>query len=244
MFLFFRFHPDGVADGGVYDSSSGNIYFGLTPRVGDINLDGYPDMIIRMENEETGKIQMQVLLNLFDPSTKKLSFLLQQEIMEGITDTSLAVFYDLYENGMEDMLVVQKKPGRDKFEIGAYTNETRLSDAYFVKVIVLTGACYHDCPDNLIWVPYGTNMPGQTVCYRTQRPQEETFVDVAACAAQLPQTAHHALQLPYTIFGLGMSPNFLDFMYVNVTNATGRSEGRSWPQVDYFAKRHDIPDGI
>ena len=46
------------------------------------------------------------------------------------------------------------------------------------------------------------------------------------------QTAHHALQLPYTIFGLGLAPNFLDNMSVNVTNATAASRSKEWPQVN------------
>ena len=38
-------------------------------------------------------------------------------------------------------------------------------------------------------------------------------------------------QLPYTIFGLGLAPNFLDYMTVNVTNATDSSRGHTWSQV-------------
>ena len=113
---------------------------------------------------------------------------------------------------------------------------TQDSDAYFVKVIVLTGQCYHDCSENKIEVPYGTNFPGQTVCYRTQRPGlEEGFGEIESCAPQLTQTAHTALQLPYTIFGLGLAPNFLDYMFVKVTNATDRSRSHTWSQVSFNA---------
>ena len=118
------------------------------------------------------------------------------------------------------------------FSVGAFTNLTQDSDAYFVKVIVLTGQCYHDCSQNKIEVPYGTNFPGQTVCYRTQRPGlEEGFGQIESCAPQLTQTAHTALQLPYTIFGLGLAPNFLDYMFVKVTNATDHSRSHTWSQV-------------
>ena len=95
-----------------------------------------------------------------------------------------------------------------------------------------SGQCYHDCPQGQIEVPYGTNFPGQTVCYRTQRPGlEEGFGQIESCAPQLTQSAHTALQLPYTIFGLGLAPNFLDYMFVNVTNATDHSRGHTWSQV-------------
>ncbi len=56
-----RFHSsDPQSDRDSLYSSEGNIYFGLSPRMGDINLDGYPDIMIRMENEQTGQVQMQV----------------------------------------------------------------------------------------------------------------------------------------------------------------------------------------
>ena len=89
-----------------------------------------------------------------------------------------------------------------------------------------------DCANDSVSVPYGTNLPGQTICYRTQRQVLESFTEVQSCAAQLPQTAHHALQLPYTIFGLGLAPNFLDFVYVNVTNTSAVSQSKIWPQVN------------
>ena len=234
-----KFHVDAdSSDRSTLYSSKGNVYFGLTPRAGDINLDGYPDLLIRMESKETGKAQMQVLLNVPDSSSKMgRAFLLQPEIMEGIENSTLAVFYDLYENGMEDILMVRETGEGKQFEIGAFTNKTKDSDAYFAKVIVLSGVCYHDCSGGNISVPYGTNLPGQTICYHTQRPIEETFTEIRACATQLPQTAHHSLQLPYTIFGLGMAPNFLDVMYVNVTDASSHSKGRAWPQVRLKERR-------
>ncbi len=57
------------------------------------------------------------------------------------------------------------------------------------------------------------------------------FVDVRSCAAQLTQTANHAMQLPYSILGMGMAPNFIDFMTVHVTNASADSRSHEWPQI-------------
>lgn len=122
------------------EGDGGNIYRGLSPHVGDINLDGYPDLLLRLKDRETGKSQMQVLLNVENkmaPERNARGFLLQPEVMQGINDTVMATFYDLYENGLEDIILVQRKG--DEFEIGAYTNITQDSDAYFVKVIVLSG---------------------------------------------------------------------------------------------------------
>ncbi len=102
---------------------------------------------------------------------------------------------------------------------------------FVLKQSIFVGICYKDCVNDSIQVPYGTNLPGQTICYSTQRQLGEHFADVKACAPQLTQTAHHALQLPYTIFGLGLAPNFIDYMYVNVTNASAKSHRKTWPQV-------------
>jgi len=167
--------------------------------------------------------------------------MLREPIMEGLTETRMATFYDLYEDGMEDIVLVQKRADGG-YSTGAFTNKTKASDAYFVKVIVLSGICYQDCPEHHVAVPYGTNLPGQTVCYETQRPDEESFVRVRACAAQLSQTAHNALQTPYTIFGLGLAPNFLDFMTVNVTDASFvGARGKTWPQIIPNSQMYVIP---
>jgi integrin alpha FG-GAP repeat containing protein 1 len=121
------------------------IYSALAPRIGDINLDGYPDLLVRMKNPSTSTYQTHLLLNVVVDagdeiiiSNLKRGFLLQDKIMEGIPDSVMATFYDLYENGIEDMILVQKLDD-DKYRIGAFTNLTQDSDAYFVKVIVLSG---------------------------------------------------------------------------------------------------------
>ena len=57
----------------------------------------------------------------------------------GIGKTIMATFFDLYENGMFDVILVEKEDG--KYRLGAFTNITQDSDAYFVKVIVLSGKC-------------------------------------------------------------------------------------------------------
>ena len=62
--------------------------------------------------------------------------------MQGVNDTVMAAFYDLYENGLEDLITVNYD--EDKLKVGAFTNLTQDSDAYFVKVIVLSGKLTHN----------------------------------------------------------------------------------------------------
>ena len=61
--------------------------------------------------------------------------------MDTINHTTMATFFDIYEDGMNDMIVVQKFPEalEDKYRVGAFRNTTKSNDAYFVKIIVLTG---------------------------------------------------------------------------------------------------------
>jgi len=50
------------------------------------------------------------------------------------------------------------------------------------------------------------------------------------------------MQLPYTIFGLGLAPNFLDYMTVNVTYATDSSRGHTWSQIIPNSQMYVIPN--
>ena len=153
-----------------------------------------------MRHKTSGDVQMHVLLNVPDRGVLQIepadgenqdvttaisskeerrSFLLQPEIMSGVGSSVMATFYDLYEDGLEDILAVRKGEREGEFTVAAYTNVTQDSDAYFVKVIVLSGICYHDCTGDGIQVPYGTNLPGQTICYRTQRPDDaDSFMEI------------------------------------------------------------------
>jgi hypothetical protein len=63
----------------------------------------------------------------------------------------------------------------------------------------ILGVCYNeDCNDEFLKVPYGTNMPGQTVCYKTQHnnliDEQETKYD--SCAPQLTQVKPDAAEIP------------------------------------------------
>ena len=48
---------------------------------------------------------------------------------------------------------------------------------------------------------------------------------------QLSQSAHFALQLPYTLFGLGRSPNFVDKVEVGIPQGNGKVS------VTFFRRR-------
>lgn len=69
----------------------------------------------------------------------------------------------------------------------------------------------------------GTNLPGPKIGYNTWS-QEGTY-RTGACA-QLSQSAHFSLQLPYSIFGLDRTPNFVDTLIVGLSGYS-----KSWTQI-------------
>lgn len=69
----------------------------------------------------------------------------------------------------------------------------------------------------------GTNLPGPRISYHTTTQEGNPR---HAVSAQMPQSAHFSLNLPYTIFGLGRTPNFVDFLCVGLSN-----HSREWTQI-------------
>lgn len=76
---------------------------------------------------------------------------------------------------------------------------------------------------HLIFDFSGTNLPGPRISYDTWS-QEGTY-RTAVCA-QLPQSAYFTLQLPYSIFGLDRTPNFVETLNVGLSGYS-----KSWTQI-------------
>ena len=93
------------------------IYGALAPRVGDIDLDGYPDLLLRMQNPNTDRMESHLLLNVPTKNEDEIivnmnltrGFVLRDLFLSGIPETIMATFFDLYENGKEDVILVQKQ---------------------------------------------------------------------------------------------------------------------------------------
>ena len=165
----------------------------LTPRVGDVDLDGFPDLLMTMYNKSgdvTKQGEVQLLLNApcgpdsgCHPYWRQ--FQLQRGYTAGLGTAVTGAFFDLYEDGKMDLLVVSQND-QGVYSMSAFTNTTQDSDAYFMKVIVLTGACYHNCDGHdSRFMPYGTNSGGQLVSYQSQRPGQETFDSYQSVAVQV-----------------------------------------------------------
>ncbi|XP_036439790.1 LOW QUALITY PROTEIN: T-cell immunomodulatory protein-like, partial [Colossoma macropomum] len=194
----------------------------ITLHLGDYNLDGFPDALAILHNTSNKGQQQAFLLenvpcnNVSCRETGRMFRIhWEQTDLSSVHSAAVATFFDIYEDGILDMIVLSRTEGKKELTIHALKNNFE-ADAYFVKVIVLSGLCSNDCPEKV--KPFGVNQPGPYVMY--------TSVDSNgylknASAGQLSQSAHLSLQLPYTVLGLGRSANFLDHLFVGIPRPPG-----------------------
>ncbi|XP_059928257.1 T-cell immunomodulatory protein isoform X1 [Gadus macrocephalus] len=217
------------------DFQQGETKWGLVPgapglplalHLGDYNLDGFPDALVILRNSSSRAQRAFLLENVLCsgsscPSVgRTFRVHWDQSDMGSIPQAALATFYDIYEDGILDMLVLSRAEGKADFIIHALKNNFE-ADAYFVKVIVLSGLCSSDCPQKV--TPFGVNQPGPYVMYTTVDSNGNLK---NASAGQLSQSAHLSLQLPYIVLGLGRSANFLDHLYVGIPRPPGETDIR------------------
>ncbi|XP_075934040.1 T-cell immunomodulatory protein [Anarhichas minor] len=193
---------------------------------GDYNLDGFPDALAVLRNTSGSAQQAFLLENVpcNNASCHRVGRMFQvlwdQSDLGAIQNAVMATFFDIYEDGILDMLVLSQAEGKKDLIIHALKNNYE-ADAYFVKVMVLSGLCFNDCPEDV--KPFGVNQPGPYVMYTTTDANGNLK---NASAGQLSQSAHFSLQLPYTVLGLGRSANFLDHLFVGIPRQPGETEIR------------------
>ena len=66
-------------------------------------------------------------------------------------------------------------------------------------------------------VPYGTNSPGSMVCYQMVNSNNGAM---KSCGGQMIQSADFAMQMPYTIFGLGLYANYIEKLSATVPSGS------------------------
>ncbi|KGL93307.1 T-cell immunomodulatory protein, partial [Charadrius vociferus] len=152
------------------DKPSTEISFPITLHIGDYNMDGYPDALAILKNT-SGSNQQAFLLenvpcnNVSCKSVRRM-FKVFWELsdLNQIKDAVVATFFDIYEDGILDIIVLSKGYSNKDFTIHTLKNNFE-ADAYFVKVIVLSGLCSNDCPRKI--TPFGVNQPGPYIMYTT-----------------------------------------------------------------------------
>ncbi|XP_011500663.1 PREDICTED: T-cell immunomodulatory protein [Ceratosolen solmsi marchali] len=204
----------------------------ITMRGGDFNMDGYPDLLATLRSSKTQQTRSFLLENVpcdYNCGVFNRTFQVRWNALNPFFNQSvMAVFYDFYQDGILDVILVLKDLKDSKiYKTAAFKNSLDY-DANFVKVMVLTGrtnSMYPISPGSLGRKKrtYGTNLPGPSIAYKTTTQDGSPR---SAIAAQLPQSAHFSLNLPFTTFGLGRTPNFIDSLTIGLSNRS-----REWPQI-------------
>lgn len=198
----------------------------ITARSGDFNLDGYPDLLVTLQPLSVAKPVMQTFLLENVPCKTcsknfKRTFEVRWSALAPMGNNTVAgAFYDFYQDGVLDVILIEKQQNSDYRPL-AFRN-TLDYDANFVKVIVLTGLVNKQNPTPRTplgrkKLTYGSNLPGPMITYSTTTQDGD---QQSGSSVQLPQSSYFALQLPYTCFGLGRTPNFVDKLVVGLYNKT------------------------
>lgn len=119
----------------------------ITLRTGDFNNDGFPDLLVTLHVKNGGwwsgdKIQTFLMENIKNVNAKptdhfKRTFAVRWgALLPFGENTVMGSFYDFYQDGILDVILLQKNG--DKYKPLAFRN-TLDYDANFVKLVVLTG---------------------------------------------------------------------------------------------------------
>ncbi|XP_064779949.1 T-cell immunomodulatory protein-like isoform X2 [Oncorhynchus masou masou] len=119
---------------------AGELHNPITLHLGDYNMDGFPDALVILRNTSGSGQQAFLLENVpcDNASCKDVGRMFRvhwdQSDLGAIPGAAVATFFDIYEDGILDMIVLSKEEGKEGFAIHALKNNFE-ADAYFVKVI-------------------------------------------------------------------------------------------------------------
>ncbi|KAJ6570286.1 hypothetical protein DFH09DRAFT_1154556 [Mycena vulgaris] len=194
-------------------------------KLGDANLDGFPDMLVIVAQGQSHIPKMLFSVPCgagavgcgsghgkrgWSVATKGT------ESLDAIKDARSVSFLDMDEDGTLDIMV-QRTGGAGQGNI-LFVQNNFYYDAFFLKAIVLNGACGNGwCygPNGTErYHPFGVSYSGASYKYTVL---DTTGGRSAAQVGQLPQTGYHALQTPYAFFGLGRTNNYIENLFVGST---------------------------
>eukprot|EP00731_Ephydatia_muelleri_P025941 Em0018g41a len=186
-----------------------------SPVVGDLNLDGFPDIIVMGINQNVEKPLLLMNVLCQSPSTCLRTLSVTDNQLPAVSNAIItATFFDLWEDGILDVLMLQN--GTHRTQLVAYQH--KLTNYYsFLKVLVLSGYCFDECSSRT--KPYGSVLPGAVVAFSTTDRNGMKRRSVGAV-----HVGGHG-QLPFIIFGLGETPNFVENLVVGAGHKGSASNG-------------------
>ncbi|KAG0364322.1 hypothetical protein BC939DRAFT_458332 [Gamsiella multidivaricata] len=205
--------------------------------VGDYNLDGYPDLLVVSgtagdSNQPASATLLQSVLCSSDDSVcmpsavaaKRRTFVKVTEgadALNSVQDVRAAAFLDLDEDGTVDIMLLRSVTGQQAAGRAiTMIHNNYFNDAFFLKTLASNGVSptwsgqYDTKPAKAGAKPFGVNYPGATFKF--------TVLDTsgkkrANQVAQYPFSTYLGLSLPYSLFGLGRTNNYVEELFVGVT---------------------------
>lgn len=199
----------------------------VTLRAGDIDMDGYPDFLTILETKSPKESKSRAVIlknipcNSHCVSDRCLEVIWDIPGLKDVPNIEIAAFFDIFENGILDILASSKD---NEWKIHALVHSGN-QDSCFMKVLVLNGLC--DKCKELKDMPRGVNQPGPIVQYNMTTQDGHHKVSKTV---QISQTAYFPLHLPYSVFGLGETPNFVDALTVAIPSNKSVHK-REWTQI-------------
>ncbi|CXI83938.1 conserved Plasmodium protein, unknown function [Plasmodium berghei] len=194
--------------------------------VGDVDDDGYLDLLVSLRNDKGQnfvRIYKNEQISNNDPNHTDIRrfynyYQFISSVEKPTPDVYNAAFFDIFENGILDVIIFGTYNSNSKVKkyssVGfVRSNET---DSLFLKSTALNGICVNDCykeKDKISTKTLGGNAHGPTF--------KITVIDAngtksSKIGIQKSQSAHSPLQLPYVLFGLGRTSNYVEEFYVGM----------------------------
>ncbi|KAM6223728.1 T-cell immunomodulatory protein-like [Rhynchocyon petersi] len=124
----------------VHENRPTDIPIPITLHIGDYNMDGYPDALAILKNTSGSNQQAFLLENVpcnnasCEEVRRMFKVYWDLSNLNQIGDAVVATFFDIYEDGILDIIVLSKGYRKNDFAIHTLKNNFE-ADAYFVKVI-------------------------------------------------------------------------------------------------------------
>ena len=180
--------------------------FPATIRLSDMDLDGYPDLLVTLQGENGPEVVY------FHNTNGRVFDIDSNAEYEKIRETGgeIGGFFDLDENGVMDVLVTWRNDSGVR--VRSYYNNL-VEDTFHIKAVMRDGSSYSAYP-GAVFTYTVTDMDMNSLYYR---------------CTQLPLTAWFSLSPPFCLAGTGRTVTYIENLYAALPLAEHSS--RMWTPI-------------
>ncbi|GIX63218.1 T-cell immunomodulatory protein-like protein precursor, putative [Babesia caballi] len=189
----------------------------VTLSFGDLNNNGYPDLIVLVYDSNKSQPVVMVYKNVESNEASQIytrAFELSTTIpVDGTHVHGIRVAaIDLFENGITEISIFASKDNKFHQSIATFYTTVNESIGLFMKTMV-KGVSEGETPSYVNILPVGSNVNGPIF--------KITVIDVYGaksprCSVIRAQSAHSPLLPPYSMFGLGKTNNYVEEFYLGM----------------------------